>query len=134
MLPYPRISMAPVGQLSAASCAVRRQSSGTASVMAWAGAPSSSENTSGQMLGHSPHWIQAFWFTFAYIAAHYFIKIENSCIMSIGAGNYSGSGTPCIITRPKQVRLRPLPRWNTTSMSARRRFREKRYTMPSGSR
>ena len=96
-MPYPRISMAPVGQLSAASCAVRRQSSGTASVMAWAGAPSSSENTSGQMLGHSPHWIQAFWFTFAYIAAHSFIKIENSCIISIGAGNYSGSGNPCII-------------------------------------
>ena len=46
----------------------------------------------------------------------------------------SGRGWAWSITRPKQVRLRPLPRWNITSISERFRFRENRYTIPSGSR
>ncbi len=44
-----------------------------------------------------------------------------------------GRGGAWRITLPKQARVRPLPEVNTTSASARARFREKRYTVPAGS-
>lgn len=47
---------------------------------------------------------------------------------------YMGRGGVWSITRPKQVRLRPLPAVNTWSASLRLRLRENRYTVPMGSR
>ena len=54
-----------IGQLSAASWAARRHSSGTGPLMARAGSPGSRVNTSGHTAGHNPHWIHVFAWTIA---------------------------------------------------------------------
>ena len=67
-------SIAPTGQLSAASCAAARYSCGTGSVMACADSPGRMLNTSGHTPGHSPHWIQVSRWTYACIFLPPFAK------------------------------------------------------------
>ena len=79
-------SIAPTGQLSAASCAAARYSCGTGSVMACADSPGRMLNTSGHTPGHRPHWIQVSRWTYACIFLPPFAK-QIGNIMPANRGN-----------------------------------------------